>query len=297
VVGEAADIGGHEIRLQPALGNRLRGVVRDDRGKPAADVELSIMTLNKRAKSNTEGAFEFEPVPAGEWRISATVKRDGIPWTGAAEVLMPKSDFDRAEVRIAPPFPVDIEVEGAPAKRWVRIELRPVSGPAFDMPYPEKDGRVRFERVYPGAYRVGVLGFAAGHYVKAIFLGPSDVTGRAIELSAASPSLRVVYAPGPGRVTGEVDGGAGAKVVLISADREAYLIGADAVTVSCDDKGRFTMDDLRPGDWLALAVAKTADTRSVRDRVFGAGLWRQATSFRIAERETATVQLKIITDF
>jgi hypothetical protein len=32
VVGEAADMGGYEIRLQPALGNRLRGVVRDRPG-------------------------------------------------------------------------------------------------------------------------------------------------------------------------------------------------------------------------------------------------------------------------
>jgi hypothetical protein len=210
---------------------------------------------------------------------------------------MPKSDFDKAEVRVAPPFPVEVEVEGAPAKRMVRIGLHPVSGPMNDVPYPEKDGRVRFEQVYPGAYRVGVWGFVAGHYVKSIFLGPSDVTGRVIELSPSTPPLRVVYAPGSGRLTGEVEGGAGAKVVLISADRETYLLGADSVTVTCDDKGRFTMNDLRPGDWLAFAVAKTADTTAVRARVFGAGLWRQATSFRVAERETTTVQLKVITDF
>ena len=298
VVGEGADLGGYDFRLQAVLGHALRGVVRDDHGKPIANATVVILNLHKDARSNTEGAFELTPIPAGEWRITASVTRDGVRMMGAADVSMPKNDYDKAEVRLDPPFSVDVEIEGAPAKRSpIRIELRPVSGAFYDMPYPEKDGRVRFERVYPGAYRIGVWGFVTGHYVKSIFLGPADVTGKAVELSPASPPLRVVYAPGAGRVTGEVEDGEGAIVVLVSANRDAYVLGADAFTVSCNEKGRFTMNDLRPGDWLALAVRKSADTRSLRERVFGAGLWREAKSFRVAEGETATVQLKVVTNF
>jgi hypothetical protein len=102
-----------------------------------------------------------------------------------------------------------------------------------------------------------------------------------------------VYAPGPGRVTGEVEGGAGAKVVVISADRETYVPGMDSITILCDDKGRFTMNDLRPGDWYVMAVSGSSNTMSIRERMFGRGLWRQATAFRVAERETANLSLKI----
>jgi hypothetical protein len=129
--------------------------------------------------------------------------------------------------------------------------------------------------------------------LKAVLLGTADVTGRSIELSSSSPPLRLLYAAGSGRLTGEVEGGAGAKVVLISADRETYVLGTDSITILGDDKGRFTMNDLRPGDWYAMAVAGSANTMSIRERMFGRGLWRQATAFRVAERETANLNLKL----
>jgi hypothetical protein len=298
VAGEGLDIGGYEIRLQPVSGNRLRGIVRDDQGKPAPAVDLTISAREGRIKSDAEGRFEFTAIRAGDWLISATTSREGERWYGSAPVSMPNRDYDKAEVHINPPFALDIVLEGVPPERrmGVMLELRPADG-LNTASVREKEGRAHFGRLYPGPYRLGAYGGVPGHYLKAIFLGTADVTGRTIALSLSSPPLRVVYAPGPGRVTGEVDAGAGAKVVLISADRDTYVPGTDAITILCDDKGRFTMNDLRPGDWLALAVAKTPDTMSVRERVFGGGVWRQATSFRIAERETATLQLKVITDF
>jgi hypothetical protein len=294
VVGEGLDLGGYEIRLQPFSGNRLRGVVRDDQGKPVAGVEITISARDVKAKSNAEGMFEFTAIRAGDWLISATTSREGERWYGSAPVSMPNRDYDKAELRIDPPFAVDVELEGTPRERRMplRFELRPASLASLNI--LEQSGRTRFQRVYPGSYRLAVWGVVPGHYLKSILLGTTDVTGRTFDLSPSSPPpLRLVYAPGPGRVTGEVEGGAGAKVVLISADRETYVPGMDSITIYCDDKGRFTMNDLRPGDWYALAVAGSSNTMAIRDRMFGRVLWRQATAFRVAERETANLNLKI----
>jgi hypothetical protein len=46
-----------------------------------------------------------------------------------------------------------------------------------------------------------------GHYLKAIRLGPDDVTGRDVELTAASPEIRFQVAPNAARVTGTVENG------------------------------------------------------------------------------------------
>ena len=72
--------------------------------------------------------------------------------------------------------------------------------------------------------------------------------------------------------------------------------GTDAITILCDDKGRFFKDDLRPGDWYAMAFSELPGILLhpiVRDRVFAGGMWREAAAFRVAERETATLNLKI----
>jgi hypothetical protein len=292
-VGEGLDIGGYEIRLQPVSGNRLRGIVRDDQGKPAPDVTLTISARDARIKSDHEGMFEFTAIRAGDWLVSATTNRDGERWYGSAAVSMPNRDFDKAEVRVNPPFALEVELEGAPSERrmGLTLELRPADG-LNSARVSEKDGRAAL-RLYPGPYRLGVYGGVPGHYLKAVLLGTADVTGRSIELSSSSPPLRLLYSAGGGRLTGEVEGGPGAKVVLISADRENYVLGTDSITILCDDKGRFSLNDLRPGDWYAMAVAGSANTMSIRERMFGRGLWRQATAFRVAERETANLNLKL----
>ena len=293
VVGEAADLGGYEIRLQRISGNSLRGVVRDDRGNAVPGATVTNSARAVRATSDDEGVFEFKSIPAGDWRISATISRDGDRWFGSAVIAMPNRDYDKAEIRIAPPFGLDLELEGAPReRRSPSFELRAADG-LNGFTVREQEGRARFDRLYPGPHRLGVNGLVAGYYLKSVFLGTADVTGRMFELSPASLPLKVVYAPGPARVSGEVENGAGAKVVLISADREIFVPGTDVVPITCDANGRFTFDDLRPGDWHALAFPPATRIMSSRERVFDRGLWREAATFRVGERETATIKLKI----
>lgn len=303
-VGEGSDTGGFEIRLRAPAASRIRGVVRAD-GKPLSGVSLDLLSRinmlagSARATSELGGVFEFPAVSPGQWVISAYARIGDVRWRGASTLTMADRDVENAEVRIYPPFALDVTFEGLPAQRVmpIRVGLHPVieigttSG-------DEKDGRAHIEQIFPGAYRVAMMGFTPGRYLKSIFLGGEDITGRVVELNAGSPPLRIVYAPNGGTATGEVENGASAKVVLVPAERDTYVPGMDAFTVFCDAQGRFTMRDLRPGNWYAIAFASLPNflpNDAIRERVFDRGLWRQATSFRVGEGETATLELKPLT--
>jgi hypothetical protein len=218
---------------------------------------------------------------------------------GAATVAMPARDYENARVRIEPPFEMAPVVEGMPQVEgaWFTAMLDRPDSPGPDSPAVSRrpDGRRVFERLYPGRYRAGAYGKAPGHYLKSILLGPSDVTGRDFDLTAASPPLRYVIAPNAARATGTVENGAGVNVVLIDADDQVFVPGQDIRIAVCDDKGHFTLDGLRPGAWHAFAfdTSDNMNTDAIRDLVFRRGLARQAEVIRLNEGETATLKLRL----
>jgi hypothetical protein len=288
-VGEAVDLGGYDIRLKRAEGNRLRGVVRAA-DKPVGGV--TVMLAERKVKSDREGIFEFRFVPAGEWRLAAKVDLDAVEWRGSTAVTMPNRDYDRAEIRLDPPFDFHVAVDGLPAERRpIRFSLIPPGNPSFPPEATERNGSAHFEALYPGRYRFGVEGRIPGRYLKAVLQAGADVTGRELELGPASPELKVVYAANGGKVRGEVENSAGVTVALIWADRDHYIPGADILLAACDVHGKFALEALRPGDWLAIGFRGQA--KDLRDQIFGRGLWRQATSVRVAEGETSVAKISI----
>ncbi len=138
MAGEGADVGGYDIRLHASAERSLRGVVHDDTGKPVAGVELALSTQAVlieqvgRVKSDEKGAFEFTSVAPGVWQISATAKREGVPWLGKTTVTVANRDMDGVEVRIDPPFALNVELGGLPEEPHnpVRVELRATASTA-----------------------------------------------------------------------------------------------------------------------------------------------------------------------
>jgi hypothetical protein len=304
-VREGSDLAGLDIRLRAAPIHQLRGVVEDNEGKPAPGVSLLLLSeigwgpAEVEVKSGAEGVFEFPSVRAGDWRIEASLNRDNIKWMGRAVLTMPSRDYDKARVRIEPPFELTGTIEGGPPIDDARIAvmLDRADLPEGDtlLATREREGRLRIKDVYPGRYRVDAWVHVPGHYLKSVLLGPKDVTGQDVDLTAASPAVRLVLAPNAAQASGTVDNGAGAKVVFVDTDQEVFVPGEAIKVAICDDQGRFTIEGLRPGSWHAFAfdTSDNMNTGAIRDLVFKRGLAQQAEVIHLREGETANLKLQI----
>jgi hypothetical protein len=306
LIREGAALDGFDIRLRTVPVYRLRGVVEDDEGKPAAGVSVFLLSelgwgkAEAEVRSNADGVFEMPAVRVGDWRIEAMVKRGDVRWMGLTSFTMPRRDYDRVRVRIAPPFELRSVVEGLPKVEggYARAFLQPVDwSHTFDPPSasPDPDGRMRFENVYAGRFRMDLWMRFPGHYLKAIRLGPDDVSGRDVELTASSPEIRFQIAPNAARVAGTVENGAGVKVVLISTEQEVFIPGPSIAVEVCDEQGRFHFDALRPGSYHAFAfdTSDNMNTDAIRELVFRRGLARQAEVHHLREGETTNLKLRI----
>jgi len=307
VVHEGAELDGYQIWLRAAPVYRLRGVVRDDEGKPAAAVTLWLLSelrwgpAEAQVTSGNDGRFEFPSVRAGEWQIEAEIKRDGIRWMGFVQMAMAQHDVDNTVVHLAPPFTMDSRVEWIPpgetGKNRLTVRLNRAGGSygQESTSTTQPDGTAQFQDLYPGRYRVDVFRQAPGYYLKSILLGSQDVTGQDIDLAPNSPPLKVIYKSNDARVRGQVENGAGAVVIVIAPD-EAHSVDGDSPRVgACDIEGRFSVEGLRPGSYLVLAtyISGNVNTGAIAEMVYVRGLNRQAKTIQLEEGETAAVNMKI----
>jgi len=108
------------------------------------------------------------------------------------------------------------------------------------------------QNVYPGRYLIQTSAGAPGEYVESIKLGEAEVYGRPVEIWDGSLPIRITYKQGAPVVSGTVQAGEAATVVIISAsesiDSEAFR------GVAADRGGHFAFDNLRPGDYYVFAL-------------------------------------------
>jgi hypothetical protein len=261
--------------------------------------EIGWGTAEARVKSGEDGRFEFPAVRAGDWRITAETKRSAAKWMGFTTLTMPRHDVENAVVHIAPPFTLDGVVEGMSHNEGARgsVSLLPVAGPyeQESNATQQPDGTLHFENVYPGRYRIALWTNVPGRYLKSILLGTEDVTGRAVDLAPNSPPLRVICKSNAARAVGQVENGAGVKVIFIEAQESNSVPGQSLRVAVCDREGRFAIEGLRPTTYYAFAIAiGNVESGAMTEIVFTRGLSRLAQTVQLAEGETATVNLKII---
>jgi len=139
--------------------------------------------------------------------------------------------------------------------------------------------------MYPDRYRFN-MGNRAEHYLAAILLGDRDVLGEEVELAEGALPVRIVYKSDGGRVAGTVERGAFAKVVL--ASKNPGMRGQWQVA-RCDTEGRFEVGNLRPGDYLVIALHHTAVTE---DPLWMATLEQRAAGVHVEANQTATITLR-----
>jgi hypothetical protein len=154
---------------------------------------------------------------------------------------------------------------------------------------------------YPGARVVRVAGVPEGWQLKSVSLGAENVTDAGFEVRAGQPlgTMRIVLTSQITEVTGTVADGRGDPVrdytvVLFAEDRALLDLPSDRFlrTGRPDQDGRYRIEGLPPGDYLAVAVDSLGQDGSPDPDTLES--WRAlATSVRLGEGERKAVPLKL----
>jgi protocatechuate 3,4-dioxygenase beta subunit len=302
------DLAGFEIRLQAAHMYRVRGVVRDQQGRAAANASVKLRSADASFYSNdfppdamvvsgADGAFEFPTVGPGDWQITAEAHGDGNLF-GYAAVTVTRHDLDALDLRMDAPFALNGRVEfvdgkGAAGLKDIRVVAVPVERPVWQeaMGRSAEGGALRIGHIYPGSYRITSFNRIPGYYLDSVWLGEGEVLGQPVILGPGSPPVRLVYRTDGGGVRGQVENGKGATVVLLPRN-PALLDTAFIRSTTCDGSGYFAIDTLRPGSYYVLAFDRV-DLDQFWNPLFVSGLTARAKGVQVERGERESLDLRL----
>jgi len=318
------DQSGYEIRLQAATVYRVRGVVLDAAGKPSANSivrrwpyqpsaggpqvmiapagSTAVFSLNPPVfvqparepdvVSGKDGVFEFPSVREGDWVLNAEAENID---RGTVLVSVRK-DIDDVRIRLEGP----IEILGTvvlsdgsplPPKTVINVMLTSTEGLRGGSGNTDKTGSLRIEDVDPGPHRVMAIARSPGYYVASVMVGDVDAMRQPALLSDSSPPLRIILKAG-GTLSGNVDRGAGAKLLLVP---QAVATGDVAAVYPSGAGGNFDLTGIPPGDYYLIAVTHFDRPFKTGSEVLRA-ISRDATPVRVEDGAVASVHLKAPVD-
>jgi hypothetical protein len=228
----------------------------DERGEPAAGATVQTGMAERKATARADGTFDLARVRRGEGSLRADWQRGDAELRGFAKVAV-THDVEDVPVRVAPPFAVSgtIELDGVPGHPCEgEAFLRPVDGQGERAHAEFKEGAIRFERVYPGQYRLIVQpGWTfSRHYLDSLRLGERDITQDELEVVPGMMPFRVVLKTGGGRVRGTVENGNGGQVVLTPQDEQLRF--RPFIVIAFFQGGTFALDNVRPTSYYTFAL-------------------------------------------
>ncbi len=305
-VRPGADLGGFDIRLRSAPVYRVRGVVRDESGKPAPRVPVRLAIVERsigpeqEVQSGEDGSFEFSAVRTGEWLLYADTRENFEDLKGFARAIVSRTDLEGIDIRLRRAFPlfgfVDREEpRDASGERKVTAVYLVPAGPQYELgasSFHKQDGNFVIPKVYPGAYFIEPLGFVPGYYLDSVTLGPREVFGQPVEIVDGSQRIRITYKADAPRVRGTVEKGEGAIVALIPED-ESLVSDQFIRTAAADRDGRFEVGSLRPGHYYAFAFDRV-NRASLRDPIFVRSIAARAERVHVEKGELRSIDLKVM---
>jgi hypothetical protein len=261
MVRVGGDVSNLDIKLAALPVHRIRGVVLDPRGNPVGDATVtlrkSIGSPGLIRKTRAGGAFEFEAVTEGEWRISPNADQVARP------VELKAHDLENLELRADAPFAMQGKIvmevpEGATAPKPPSVVLASNAG-GFRTGIPDAKGDVHIQNVYPGAYQILPGPAPPKYYLDSIRIGGRDALESGVGIVAGSAPLTVAYKLGGGTVRGTVEKCAGGTVRLLPHDKAMWRPGF-VFFAPCDANGRYAITAVRPGEYYAVAIAGDSPT-------------------------------------
>ena len=261
-----------EIKLITVPVYRLRGIVLDPRGDPTPAAHISLSAIGvpspgeRPVTTTLDGSFEFPSVASGEYWLTSTVTRKGAAaLISSRRLQMSKEDVENVKVQLAEPFAVqgkiEIEIpEDTAAPKLPAVEMGTLLISSFEIhrvnsavAHPDATGVFTFQNVYPGDYQITPGSAPAPYYLDSITLGGRDALASNVEIDSGALPIGIRYKLHGGSVHGTVENCASGTVWLLPQDAPHRRDGFNRI-VSCDPKGRYAIDNVRPGEYYALAI-------------------------------------------
>jgi hypothetical protein len=329
VVRPGAELSGYEIRLQSVPVYRVRGVVLNPDGQPAAKavVELQARTAGGNRDqffflsgsssrqsfslrtgqvglpepeepfvTGNDGAFEFASVRAGDWTIRAegdpvwdSARQTDVSDVGSYAFSLGRGDPDDLKIQLATPFRlsgVAVLSDGSSAPSvQVAVSLYSETGRSGGGSMTDQGGVFRLD-VIPGAHEIRADVLRGNYYADSILLGSTEVTTQKVELTPASPPIKIILKVA-GSIRGTVEDADAGTVVLFPQG-----VTGIAYSASSDAGGAFVINGVPPGDYYAIALDHF-DPRTMADTVRLRSLMPMATSVKVEQGSAVSVRLKV----
>jgi hypothetical protein len=302
MVRVGADMANLDIKLAALPVRRIRGVVLDFRGNPVpkATVILRKSTGSPGVTRTTgaEGAFEFEAVAEGEWRISASAEQAGAKPSAEQRVQLRDHDSEVLVLRAAAPFAIQGKIvmevaEGAPAPKPPSVVLAFTAGGAFPTGIPDSKGDFQIQNVYPGAYQILPGPPPPKYYLDSIRIGGHDALDSGVDIQPGGAPLLVTYKPGGGTVRGTVEKCARGTVRLLPHDKAVWRPGF-VLFAPCDSDDRYAITAVRPGEYYAVAIGGDSPTPWYATMWDDASLVNYASTITVRAGENTSADLRAI---
>lgn len=323
---QGVDLFGYDIQLRTAFARGIRGVVTDVDGKPAPHAmvtvskpSLEIMTqvsgpvvnfgsgavsvaAAQPVETKEDGTFVLPPMLEGEWSVRAVLRpgnrsiRSGVVQVKISKLDAEKAYIENLEIRLEQPFEVGVTADWGDTPPTplppMLADVWPLDGPRIPPSIQNEPTPQRAFHGFAGRYLIesrgtpGSSGAPPGYYLAAAMLDNRDVLGQVFEISGPA-SLKMIYKTGGGTVSGTVEKGAYALVLLMADATPTTRLG---VSAWCDPSGGFSIPDVPPGSYTILAVPDFSTGASLK---FPSLLAANGKSVRVEAGSTVQVDLKV----
>jgi Carboxypeptidase regulatory-like domain len=247
--------------------------------------------------------FSFSAVPPGAYVVTAVMTKEGHALYAREDVVVGGADVDGVNVTFLPALDVTGKVvwEGTPTGKFegMRVRLGPPAGTrggAIPLAPLQEDGTFVLHDVPPQVFELMING-PASSYLKSVQVGGKAVDGREVDFTKGGNTLTVVLASDFGGVDGTVkdEKGAPAARVRVTAIPVGRNLGRmdDSRFAFTDEKGRFEIKKLAPGDYKMFAWDKVV-VGAPQDTEFRKPYEEQGLELRLESNGHKTTDLTVI---
>jgi hypothetical protein len=315
-VDAGGDLVGIDFALVAAPTHRVAGRVFDESGRPPAQVRIQMHSIAPNASAgeysssvDRNGRFQLTDVVAGNYMLMVQDPQNTWRWAAAVErISVDDEDVTDLELRARAGAHVqgrvlrDTGVTRALDPNGIRVQFqRIVSGSGLFLGGGRPtaaDGTFSFETP-AGPMTIAIPNVPSGWMVRRIIVDDAEIGDRPFELAEGiGHRVDVVLTDRITQLLGVVRDAKGrtvmgADVLVFPEDAPRWTPGARSIKrVRGDAFGRFQIDALVPGDYLAVALDEPVPF-ALDDTELMQQVGASATRVRISDGERRAISLRV----